>query len=303
MPEEIPERPHNQHTGITHSLSIDNKYFKATLPIWIDEFLDQEEIGSKSSSEVWTDDFCSEDEDVQMVRDSIIAVIYTFDPAMPADNLTKAKTAATDLKGHISQQVSDVLRLVDRLEQDTWDGISIVVAKALSKENSPKEHTPERTEVVEHVKDLFADYGIEVVDMLDTGRKDGERQGVERVREILETHVALSGTADDDDDEAEENAGIVPEDPVALSIQAILNEEFGPDQKLQSFDTTEIDKTLKESGFAFPLLNDQKQPSSIEGADIDVGDMEQLVGKIRQARSMYYKHTQASAISIKLFTN
>lgn len=274
MPDDIPERPFQQHTGITHSINFDNKYFKATLPIWIDEFLDHEksEDPTVSASAAWSNDFCSDDEDVKMVRASIVAVVYTFDPAMPADNLKL--TPVSDLKTHLDDQVNHFLRLIDKLDEDSWDGIAIAVAKALSKENSPKEHTAERTQIVEHVKDLFADYGIEVVDMLDKGIKDGERQGVERVREVLETHVALSGVSDDSEDAQDPK-----DDTLAGAIQNILGDSSGSPY----FDTAEMDKILKESGFAFPLLD--KKPSSSGEVNMDVGDLEKLSSKIKLARS------------------
>lgn len=207
-----------------------------------------------------------------MVRDSIVAVVYTFDPAMPADNLKRSPIP--DLKAHLDDQVSHFLRLIDKLDEDSWDGIAIAVAKALSKENSPKEHTAERTEIVEHAKDLFADYGIEVVDMLDRGIKDGERQGVERVRELLETHVALSGVPEDSEEIEDPK-----DDALSGAIHSILGESSGS----RPFDTTEMDRILKESGFAFPLLD--KKPSNSGEANMDVGDFEKLSSKIKLARS------------------
>lgn len=238
----------------------------------MDEFVYSSEKNEESTgADTWSQAYCSGEEDVQLVRDSLLAVIFTFDPMMPHDNLGSPQVA--DLKNHLKQQVDSILKFVDRLDEDGWDGQTVAVAKALSRENSVREHTVERTEVIDHVKDLFTDYGIEVVDMLDEGVKDGEKQGVERLRELLETLVALSGVPVED----EEN-DVNPDDPIQTAIEKIMTEGG-----IQPFDSSEVDKTLKESGFTFPLLDKSHGPRA--ETDMDVGDMEELVKKIRLARS------------------
>lgn len=254
--------------------------------MWIDEFTDETngEVSSDSESKIstskeWAEAFCSDEEEVQMVRDSIIAIIYAFDPkqVLDRDPQEQAKT----FKNYLDTQVSNILKFVDKLDQDMWDGISIAVAKT-----SPTKHTQERTAVIEYARHMFLDSGIEVVDMLNTGMKDGERQGLERVREILETHVALSGTAEEDEEEFQRGEQ-QSDDPLVNAIQEMLGDGT---EGHQPFDTKQLDKTLAESGFAFPLL-DGKNAGSVDRtgeSDIAVGDMEQLANKIRLARSKYF---------------
>lgn len=229
-------------------------------------------------AQAWATAFCSDDEDVQMVRDSILAIVYTFDPTMPLDNLAP-DTKLADLENHFGDQAKGLLQLIDKLDEDGWEGQTVAVAKASSRENSPKEHTSERTNIVEHVKDLFEDYGIEVVDMLDKGVKDGERQGLARLTELLETHIALSGVPVES--EISEMSAAETNDPLQEAIENIMT---NGDSK--AIDTAKIDKTLKDSGFAFPLLENMDGNGQPRGeTDIEVGDMESLVKKIRLART------------------
>ena len=183
-------------------MKFDNKYFNATLPVWIDEFTDEllKEANVEQSnnelmaSQLWTDAFCSDEEDVKMVRDSILAVVYTFDPSPNPDNLEKGP--AKDLKKYFDGQVANVLRFVDKLDEDGWDGIVLAVAKKkLTADSKPIKHSAERTLIINHVTELFSDHGIDVLDMADSGvSSDGDRLGIAGLKDKLETHIALWAT-------------------------------------------------------------------------------------------------------------
>lgn len=266
------------------------------MPIWIDEFTDEllKEAGINSDPDVmasglWTDAFCSDEEDVKMVRDSILAVVYTFDPTHNPDNLARGPT--TDLKKYFDSQIASVLRFVDKLDEDGWDGITIAVAKRnLTVDSKPIKKFADRTSVVSHVAGLLSDYGIDVLDMLDSGvSNDGDRLGIDGLKDKLETHIALSGNFEADEPvEAEHNQTAMnrPNDALSTAIEQIVGKESSTKQL---FNEKELDKALADSGFVFPLLDGSQLTHQVDrdGEAFDPNNLEDLVNKIREARSMY----------------
>lgn len=295
LPVDLPEKQ-EPHVGISHTVKFENKYFNATLPIWIDEFTDEllKEAGISSDTDItasglWTDAFCSDEEDVKMVRDSILAVVYTFDPTHNPDNLARGPT--TDLKQYFDSQIANVLRFVDKLDEDGWDGITIAVAKKnLAVDSKPIKKFADRTSVVSHVAGLLSDYGIDVLDMLDSGvSKDGDRLGIDGLKDKLETHIALSGKFEADEPvEAEYNQTAMnsANDALSTAIEQIVGKESSTNQL---FDEKELDKALADSGFVFPLLDGSQLTNQVDrdGEAFDPNNLEDLVNKIKEARSMY----------------
>lgn len=296
LPVDLPSTQ-EPHVGISHSVKFDNKYFNATLPVWIDEFTDEllKEANVEQSnnelmaSQLWTDAFCSDEEDVKMVRDSILAVVYTFDPSPNPDNLEKGP--AKDLKKYFDGQVANVLRFVDKLDDDGWDGIVLAVAKKkLTADSKPIKHSAERTLIINHVTELFSDHGIDVLDMADSGvSSDGDRLGIAGLKDKLETHIALSGNFEaDTSTEAEEKQAAANSANNALSsaIDQILDSD---PQAKQPFDEKDLDKALADSGFAFPLLEGYSvaHQTDKDGEAFDPNSLEDLVNKIREARRTY----------------
>jgi hypothetical protein len=285
------------HVGISHSVKFDNKYFNATLPIWIDEFTDEllkeanvdPSNNELTASQLWTDAFCSDEEDVKMVRDSILAVVYTFDPSRNPDDLEKGP--AKDLKKYFAGQVASVLQFVDKLDEDGWDGIMLAVAKKkLTADSKPIKHSAERTSVINHVTELFSDYGIDVLDMVDSGvSSDGDRLGIAGLKDKLETHIALSGNFEADiatETEEKQAAANSANDALSSAIDKILDND---PQAKRAFDEKELDKALADSGFAFPLLEGYSLASQADrdGETFDPNSLEDLVNKIREARRKY----------------
>ncbi|KAF5096134.1 hypothetical protein D0Z00_002879 [Geotrichum galactomycetum] len=235
-----------------------------------------------------------------MVRDSILAVVYTFDPSHNPDDLEKGP--AKDLKNYFAGQVASVLQFVDKLDEDGWDGIMLAVAKkTLTADSTPIKHSAERTSIINHVTELFSDYGIDVLDMIDSGvSSDGDRLGIAGLKDKLETHIALSGNfeADPEADDEKQAAANSANNALSSAIDKILDND--PEAK-RAFDEKELDKALADSGFAFPLLEGYSLASQVDrdGETFDPNSLEDLVNKIREARRTYSPiHTQESAIEI-----
>lgn len=246
--------------GISHTAKFENKYFSTTLPIWVDEFLTDPK-SSIDQYEAWADSFCSDDEDVRMVRDSLFAVIYTFDPSQDIDQLHKGENA--DLNGKLKRQAKNILRFLEKLDNESWDGLCLAVAKGNLNKKNKISQSSERSSLKDELAIIFDEYGVDIIDLLDSGLvKEGEKQGFEALKENLETHIALTGNFE----------------PVYESS----NENIETDSK--NYDSTILDDKIRDMGFSVPFL-DQTGPIDTEGETFDPESMNELIEKIKNARS------------------
>lgn len=139
--------------------------------------IDQADIPFLEDIKSWVDAYCSDDEDVKMVRDGLLAIIYTFDSTHPypeslKDSAGSHELAATEAAGNdigtafdaiadtqtnndeppslaeldaiavenkqsleqrhlnsIEAQIKQLLRLVEKLEDEEWDGLFLAACK------------------------------------------------------------------------------------------------------------------------------------------------------------------------------
>lgn len=265
------------HAGICHSTTLVNKYFTAALPTWVDEFsyfdgisaapdapsrtqtpaADPDAMDTGSTTNLggavdnnanaveditfWANAYTSDDADVRSVRDSLVAVIYTFSPFTPfpyhtrrnmfdkidnpamagstalAQAQAEAEVEARESRERedaehldtLAAQVRQVLRLLDKLEAEGWDGIFLAVCRDVRATVTAGEQLPYFSEqnmaqavarardVTRFVReDVLGDTLYETVDLnegADNKKRPGEPLGMARVKDVLGTHVALAG--------------------------------------------------------------------------------------------------------------
>lgn len=128
----------------------------------------------------WTNAYTSDDPDVRSVRDSLLAVIYTFSPFTPfpyhthrdmynniESPIMAASTAAAQAQAEaevqariarqqedkehldtISQQITQILKLLDKLEVEGWDGIFLAVCRNVKHTIETGEQLPTTVNVI-----------------------------------------------------------------------------------------------------------------------------------------------------------
>ncbi|KAG9239034.1 hypothetical protein BJ875DRAFT_449250 [Amylocarpus encephaloides] len=159
--------------GTTHEYSISTSYYKAKVPIWLDE------ITSPSS---WSKDFLTPE------ACEVLTVLGAFVVCFrkPVD--------ALELEG-----VKDLLKNVQEVVKEgcgySWDGVCLAVAMKQST-------TPYLDMSHEDWEDTCQDFGFEFIDFEKSGRNEfHEPMGVERLREALE---ATDWVGNDDDFDVED---------------------------------------------------------------------------------------------------
>lgn len=215
-PSDSAHQPHPTTTtaGLTHTLPLNTKYYKAAIPIWLDE---------ADWPAEWAADFCSEE-----ARD-VVKAIGAWIVLFELDYSSGGKGHREDEEKQ-RQRVDDYLKAVQNTiratchEDTEFEGVCLAVGWP------PSEASKTRTgssiqghecdaQDAEEWDDLCFDHGFEFVD--GKKRKAGERnamgelQGMERVREALEANEWESG----------EDAGGMLEDEDGLS--SFLGDEEG----------------------------------------------------------------------------
>jgi len=122
------------HAGLTHSITLTNRYFSTEAGIWIDEIPDD--------TETWLGEYLSEE--ATPVLQSVAAIILTVN--------NSTATSASDLR--ILKQLSD------RGEEVEWDGTCLVVRKL-----SESKHASE-------LSSLCDDEALELIDLNESGENE-----------------------------------------------------------------------------------------------------------------------------------
>ncbi|CAK1361357.1 hypothetical protein CB0940_03257 [Cercospora beticola] len=205
--------------GLTHEWNAETAYYKANVPIWIDEV---------SEIQSWKTEFVKAE--AKEVVDEVGAWIYCFQ--RQAD-------------GKISPEVEEALKSI----KEVVDQHSLALDTTLLAVAKPhgKQAVSSATANQEEQEDLCMQYGFEYVDYSATGKNEyGEKVGFERLKEVLETNEWASGendevelddldfTAEDFGDFGTEEAEMTAE---LFGMKAALNEEDDPDTSGEGFTT------------------------------------------------------------------
>jgi hypothetical protein len=164
--------------GLTHEWDVQTTYYKASVPLWIDEIPNVDE---------WKEEFMRE-EAGEVVR-AVGAWVYVFRLGGADEEVEKTMAALQEvLEKHAGYGVESVLLAVG-MPGNSAPG----TAAALAKEKR------------EEWDDIAMQYGFEFVEFGAQGVNEyGEKQGVERVKEALEANE----WADEEGGDGEDDLGL-----------------------------------------------------------------------------------------------
>ncbi|KAI9860748.1 MAG: hypothetical protein M1813_005671 [Trichoglossum hirsutum] len=178
--------------GLSHALELNTAYYKASIPIWIDQI-------PNDSHEEWTKEYLKTDaKDVLKVLGAFLLV---FRKPVDEDALEAVKNS-----------LKAISTVVKRGCGYAWDGICLAVGTAQSE-------TPHLQLEFEEWEDVCREFQFEYVDSEAKGRNEfGELVGLERIREALEANdwaadddiEGLDGL-DDSDEDREQGSGFSAE--------------------------------------------------------------------------------------------
>jgi hypothetical protein len=191
------------HSGLTHVLKVENKYFSVTVGVWVDEFTYDVNDAYKGYN-AWATAFSSHE--AKEVRDVVGGVIYLFDASNP-----KHKEAS-----------KCIAKFLARLNDEGWDGVAIAASHGTISE--------------EEQDDLYED-GFEYVDMQVDGKDSmGELQGVPRIREALEFHMWSTSGGHIEEPEDGHKAALAGAESLAEALTPILELNDASDSDLQALE-------------------------------------------------------------------
>ena len=155
-----PEAIDNSTAGLSHAWSVKTSYYKAEIPIWLDEVAD---------TEAWKTEFLKPE-----AREVIIALgawVYCFRRPLSEDDVTNIKAALAAIQA-----------VIEKACGYGFDGVCLAVAM-------PQSKTPYLEKSFDDWEDICKDYGFEYIDFEAKGRNEyGEPVGTARVKEALEAN-------------------------------------------------------------------------------------------------------------------
>lgn len=159
--------------GLTHEWAIQNAYYSATVPVWIDEVVDLDE---------WKTEFMKE-EAGEVVR-AVGAWVYVF---------------RLEKDGRVNEEVEKALGALQEVVEahEGFGAESVMLAVGMSLPGGKGQAGKLGKEQSEAWDDLVMQYGFEFMEFAAEGTNEfGEKQGVERVKEALEANEWGGGDAD-----------------------------------------------------------------------------------------------------------
>ncbi|KAF1346227.1 hypothetical protein BDV97DRAFT_379061 [Delphinella strobiligena] len=167
--------------GVSHEWTIKNDYYSASVPIWIDEVTDLEQ---------WRTEFMKPE--AKEVIEAVGAWIYCF--SRPATN-----DATTEIVGDTASiAMNTIEEIVEQACGYSFEGTRLALDMSLSAPSDP-----------EALEEQCMEHSFEYVHLESKGKNEfGEPQGLERVKEALETNDwnAQSGHDDEEEDTVDDFA-------------------------------------------------------------------------------------------------
>ncbi|KAH0547566.1 hypothetical protein FGG08_000291 [Glutinoglossum americanum] len=172
--------------GLSHVLELNTTYYKASIPIWVDQIPD-------GSHEEWTKEYLKADaKDVLKVLGAFVLVFRK-----PVDQGA--------MEG-VKMNLKAISTVVEKGCGYNWDGICLAVGMAQSE-------TPHLQLGFEEWEDVCREFQFEYVDSEAKGRNEfGEPVGLERIKEALEANDwaaddDVQGIDGPDDEDCEQESG------------------------------------------------------------------------------------------------
>ncbi|KAF2806578.1 uncharacterized protein BDZ99DRAFT_490322 [Mytilinidion resinicola] len=192
--------------GLSHEWKLETRYYTATLPIWIDEI---PHIGE------WREEFVKPE--AQEVVSVLGAWVYCFRKPVKEEHLDSVKETL--------KAIADVVEKACGYSSD-----SVLLAVAM-----PQSTTPHLERSFEEWEELCSDFGFEFVDFEAKGKNEfGERVGLQRLKEALETNDWAGDGEDLDDEEGFESTFAAEEAEMNMELfgmkSAVNGDEDGADK-------------------------------------------------------------------------
>jgi len=265
--------------GTTHTLPLSTAYYKAEVPIWLD--LVSEPAG-------WADTFLSSE--AREVLDVLGGVVVVFSLGHPG--------SATAAGRNGDEQSRELVRHVGRVVKEglggwEWDGVGLAVG--VGDVDLAGDEGGEK--VLDSWEDVCAEFGLEFVHVSGSGGKAeggrnefGEKTGIFRVLEALESNDwAQADGLGEDDDEDEEDGDRSGE---GESRRAATNPEVSTRAELD--DPPDLDPESLEFGFdredfvglRQAIWSGDREEDGEEGTVDDVQKLEGMMRKLLAVRDM-----------------
>ncbi|KAI9796861.1 MAG: hypothetical protein M1825_006498, partial [Sarcosagium campestre] len=240
--------------GLSHTWPIRTAYYKATIPIWLDEVANPAE---------WSSDFLLP-EAVEVLR-VLGAFVVCFRRPVDEEALQAIKTTL--------EAVSKVAKAAC---DGAWDGVCLAVAM-------PQPSTPWLPLETDDWDELCSSYGFEYIDSEATGRNMfGEPTGIARLKEALETNDwagADEFVEDDEDEDKELDLGLLEngnrgssDEGFRVEVDELQREMFGMRSAILGEDDDRGEQETEE----------EKDDSG----DLEVRQLEAMMLKLRAVKDM-----------------
>ncbi|ROT38984.1 hypothetical protein SODALDRAFT_332426 [Sodiomyces alkalinus F11] len=194
--------------GTTHPLHLKTAYYTATVPVWLDLIPDEDPAD-------WASAFLApEAKEVLDVLGGIAVVFPISPPALPAtDSTTASRTEQNDEQEDRSSSTHRLLRQVGRVVREglggwQWDGVGLAIGVAGGGTGTDLDHE----KIAATWEEVCAEAGLELVLIRghesDQGRNEfGEKMGIPRVLEALESNDWAQGPSAEDMEDMEDEPG------------------------------------------------------------------------------------------------
>ncbi|KAJ5319303.1 Alpha/gamma-adaptin-binding protein p34 [Penicillium brevicompactum] len=285
----------------THSpLRLETKYYNTEVPVWVDE------IPLSDTKEQWKTDFLSEE--AQIVREAVGALLV----CAHAPETGPPNTDSNDLSGREDvRALRDVMRGIgavkEKIDEDRGgvgdvSGVFVLVGPRKVSSSSGSKTTSNESDLggdlgddlgdvvplsVSWWEDQFYDMGLlgwEVIEWdpkeggEETRNQYGEREGMPRIKEVLETHDWTMTSAEiEDDSDAEDDLedkllGVSNSRGFGSEVHELEREMFGLRMAI-------------ERGGGDGADEDEDGPNADDG-ELDVESMESLMMRMQTIRDM-----------------
>lgn len=246
--------------GLTHEWRAETAYYKAIVPIWVDEF---------SDARAWAAEFMAPE--AREVVDAVGAWIYVY-----------SKAAGGVINDEAQGAMESIQSIVHRHLEDGPEPIMLAVARPQTTGGSLETSSGDASQVQEQCEDICSQFGFEYIDYGAKGQNEyGEKVGFERLKEALETNEwpAVGDDAGGADsllvDEADESSwgGIDLEEAEWTSelfgVKAALQEEGDrtPDQDESTHPEDQADQVDGLDKLLSKLMAVKEQSAGLPEAD------------------------------------
>ncbi|KAF2103883.1 hypothetical protein NA57DRAFT_70093 [Rhizodiscina lignyota] len=245
----------NSTAGLSHEWRLETRYYKATIPTWVDEVADIAE---------WRTEFMK-DEAKEVVA-VLGAFIYCFRRPLDSKDVESIKEAL--------KAIQDVGAAGGAGSDWGYGGEVVRLAVAM-----PQSTTPYLEKDFEEWDEMCGEFGFEYVDFEAKGRNEyGEPVGIERIKEALSTNEWAAEADDDDVEEALAELG--------LDEDGDFNGSFAAE---------EVEINMEFMGMKEAIYGEDGEPSGTVDDDqaAQVEELERMMVRMQAVKGMSFRVKQS----------